>query len=335
MDEEQERRKRIQIIKRIIVATFVILLILPTFLCGLLLNKVHHLEGEVNDYKETINIIKLEQNDVVGKSQDILDSIEKLQNQKYDAANNESATQKPEGEENKNKNTGSNNNGNDNNGSNNSQSVPLKTKRVYLTFDDGPSKYTNELLDTLAKNNVKATFFVTGKAAENNKELVKRMYDEGHTVGMHSYSHDYNKIYSSVKEFTNDLNKVSGLIESITGEKPKYYRFPGGSSNTISENDIFDYIDVLDKKNIVYVDWNAANMDATGAVLTSEELIDNILEGIKNNNNSVVLMHDTAAKKATIESIPKLIKELNKRGYVLLPIDEDAPLVQHVSAEDR
>lgn len=333
VEENQNRKKRIKTIKKIIILVVVFLLLFPTCLCILLMFKVHKLEGEVNEYKEAVKLALSEKEnsqgiDLLDKAMDIAVSIdEDAQEENSDAkekadelldnAKNEEAKEEKDNTDNK----------------KDKKDIPEGAKRIYLTFDDGPSPYTSQLLDVLKENDVQVTFFCIGHDSDEDKKNIKRMYDEGHTVAMHSYTHDYGKIYASAAAFEKDFNDIRDLLKSITGEEPKYYRFPGGSSNQVNELGIQTYIDVLDEKGVKYIDWNAANMDATGAILTENELIDNILEGVESLNTAVVLMHDTAAKETTIKSIPKLIRELKKRGYVLLPIDEDTPLIQHV--EDK
>ena len=126
---------------------------------------------------------------------------------------------------------------------------------------------------------------------------------------------------------------LQDLLYKTTGVKPDLYRFPGGSSNLVSKVDLSQCIRYLNEKNIRYFDWNVVNGDATGEELTPEELIDNALTGIKNHESSVVLMHDSPTKMNTVNSLPKLIKELKELNYNILPIDKDTLTVQHVNAE--
>lgn len=207
-----------------------------------------------------------------------------------------------------------------------------KERRVYLTFDDGPSIYTGQILDILAANDVKATFFVIGRD-EKYYEYYKRIVDEGHTLAMHSYSHEYKEIYASVDAFYEDLRKLQDLLYQVTGKECKLYRFPGGSSNTIAGS-IEPFIECLNEHDITYFDWNALNGDAVSEELSPQRLIDNIMKNVRLNKNSVVLMHDLQPRYSTVESLQALIDLLKEEGYQILPIDEDTPLVQHVKAED-
>lgn len=207
-----------------------------------------------------------------------------------------------------------------------------KEKRVYLTFDDGPSIYTGQILDILAANDVKATFFVIGRD-EKYFEYYKRIVEEGHTLAIHSYSHDYKEIYASVDAFYEDLRKLQNLLYQVTGKECNLYRFPGGSSNTIVGS-IEPFIECLNEHGITYFDWNALNGDAVSEELSPQKLIDNIMKNVRVNKNSVVLMHDLQPRYSTVESLQDLINVLKEEGYTLLPIDENTPLVQHVKAED-
>lgn len=209
----------------------------------------------------------------------------------------------------------------------------IEGRKVYLTFDDGPSKFTDEILNTLAEYDVKATFFVIGREDEKSKELYQRIVEEGHTLAMHSYSHKYDSIYKSIKAFQDDFEKISSLLYEVTGERPVFYRFPGGSSNTVSKVDMKKLISYFNDSGIVYFDWNVVNGDATGEKLTSKELIQNVMDGVKGRSSSVVLMHDTDAKASTVESLPKLLKRLQKEDAVILPITVNTRPVQHVKAD--
>ncbi len=204
--------------------------------------------------------------------------------------------------------------------------------RVYLTFDDGPSGNTDEILDILAANNVKATFFVIGRD-ESYYDIYRRIVEEGHTLAMHSYSHEYKKIYSSVEAFRKDLVKLQDVLYDATGIRCSIYRFPGGSSNSIVK-DIHPYIDCLKDMGITYYDWNALNGDAVSKELSCDKLISNIMKNVRQNKNSVVLMHDLMTRHTTVESLQELIDTLKQEGYELLPIDENTPLVQHIKADE-
>lgn len=204
-------------------------------------------------------------------------------------------------------------------------------KRVYLTFDDGPSIYTGQILDILAANDVKATFFVIARENESYWDYYTRILEEGHVLGMHSYTHDYNQVYASLESFENDVSRLSQFLYERTGEYPTIYRFPGGSSNTVCNVPMEECIAYLNEQGIVYYDWNALNGDAVTNELSTDKLIDNIMTSVHQNNTSIVLMHDMQSRHNTIESLQELIDILKEEGYEILPIDEDTPLIQHIA----
>lgn len=208
---------------------------------------------------------------------------------------------------------------------------PDDTLKVYLTFDDGPSARTAEVLDILDDYNVKATFFVTGHNDEHSKEMYKRIVDEGHTIAMHSYTHKYSEIYASMDAFAADLDRIQNLIYDVTGVDCMYYRFPGGSSNKVSNTDMTEYIRYLTDQGITYFDWNVASGDATTQAYTADDLVENIMRDVVKYKTSVVLLHDSENKTTTVEALPKVIEQLQAQGAVLLPISEDTRLIQHVT----
>ncbi|MBO5199261.1 MAG: polysaccharide deacetylase family protein [Lachnospiraceae bacterium] len=205
-------------------------------------------------------------------------------------------------------------------------------KKIYLTFDDGPSKYTDDILEILAEYDAKATFFVIGKTDEHSKEMYQRIVDEGHTLAIHSYTHKYKEIYASVDAFAADFTKLSDLLYEVTGVRPGISRFPGGSSNKQSKIGIEPFVKYLNEEGIIYFDWNVENGDATGKTYTAEELAQNALDGIANFKRPVVLMHDTDAKKATVDSLPEILETIQKKGGRMLALDESVTPVQHVKA---
>ncbi|MGB8453683.1 MAG: polysaccharide deacetylase family protein [Anaerocolumna sp.] len=207
-------------------------------------------------------------------------------------------------------------------------------KTVYLTFDDGPSKYTGDILKILSDYNVKATFFVIGKTDEHSKKMYKEIVKDGHTLGMHSYSHDYNIIYKSVKDFDKDFTKLRDLLYDTTGYIPSIYRFPGGSgSSNVMKADVSVFINFLNQKSVVYFDWNVVSGDATGVDYTPEQLYDNVIDGIKLHNRSIVLMHDTDTKENTVKSLKQVLETLTEQGVELLPLNENVIPIQQVKAD--
>lgn len=203
-------------------------------------------------------------------------------------------------------------------------------KKIYLTFDDGPSSNTDEILDILKAYDVKATFFVVGKTDEASRKAYRRIVEEGHTLGMHSYSHSYEDIYASEEDFQADMKKLQEYLYELTGVWPRFYRFPGGSSNTVSNIDMQKLADWLTDQGVTYFDWNVASGDAVSRELPAETLLANCLAGIRNQQSCVVLMHDAANKDTTVEALPEIISEIRlQEDAVFLPITDDTVPVQH------
>ncbi len=205
------------------------------------------------------------------------------------------------------------------------------TRYVYLTFDDGPSTYTDEILDILAQYDVKATFFVCGKASNKYTDAYKRIVEEGHTLGMHSYSHKYSDIYSSLDSFKADLDKLRIFLYETTGVWSKYYRFPGGSSNTVTKVDISELISCLDESEVTYFDWNvSAGDDKSGA--NKDRIYNNIVNNVPRFKHCIILMHDAADKKSTVDALPEIIEAIQAMDdTVIVPITDDTLPVQHIS----
>lgn len=205
-------------------------------------------------------------------------------------------------------------------------------RKVYLTFDDGPSLNTDRILDILNEYGVKATFFVVGK--EGYTEEYQRIVKEGHTLGMHSYSHKYREIYQSLDSYKEDLTRLHSYIYEITGVDSHIVRFPGGSSNTISKVDMNDLIDYLNQEGITYFDWNVSSGDASSNYISASQIADNILKNVWKYDSVVVLMHDSATKDTTVEALPIIIEKiLESENTVLLPISDDTIPVQHVHGD--
>ncbi|MDE6920661.1 MAG: polysaccharide deacetylase [Lachnospiraceae bacterium] len=202
-------------------------------------------------------------------------------------------------------------------------------RRVYLTFDDGPSANTERILDILDQYGVKATFFVVGK--EGYTEQYRRIVDDGHTLAMHSYSHKYSEIYASVDAYRADLAKLHDFLYELTGEDCSIVRFPGGSSNTISRVDMWELIDYLKREDMVYFDWNVSSGDATGDRKSADQIARNVLDSIGQFSNAVVLFHDAPGKDSTVDALPAIIEKiLESDNTVILPIVEDTVRVQHL-----
>ena len=205
--------------------------------------------------------------------------------------------------------------------------------KVYLTFDDGPSENTNAILDILDDYGIKATFFVTGKEDEASKAAYQRIVAEGIRIAMHSYSHKYSEIYASKEAFQEDFERIQNLIYDTTGVECHYYRFPGGSSNKVSNTNMSEFISYLNEQGITYYDWNVSSGDATSRAFTADELVENVMSDVVKYKTSVVLLHDATVKTTTVQALPAMIEALQQAGAMILPIDEDTTVIQHVSIQ--
>ena len=199
---------------------------------------------------------------------------------------------------------------------------------IYLTFDDGPStKNTSRLLDILKEENVKATFFLIDKT--NTDYLIKRMYDEGHTIGLHTASHNYKYIYSSTTNFIKDIEKIQEKVARITGEKSSIIRFPGGSSNTVSSFNpgiMCTLSNMVIEKGYHYFDWNVSSGDA-GSKRSKKNTYRNVTNNLSKNRANVVLMHDIY--DSTVDAVKDIIKYGKDNGYTFEKITMDTEMYTH------
>lgn len=192
------------------------------------------------------------------------------------------------------------------------------TKRVFLTFDDGPSSNTNQILDILNEREIKATFFVLGSNVEKNPEVVKRMYDEGHFIANHGYSHVYETIYQSPQAVLDEYNKCNQVVRDAIEEQEynsHLFRFPGGFVGGKYADIKNQAKDLLLQNNIVHVDWNALNGDSETTNPTTEFEMQRIQETVGDKQSVVILMHDAQAKAVTVETLPSIIDYLQGQGY--------------------
>lgn len=192
------------------------------------------------------------------------------------------------------------------------------TKRAFLTFDDGPSAVTSKILDTLKQENIKASFFVLGSNVEARPEMVKRMYDEGHFIGIHGTSHVYSQIYQSPQSVLDEYNMCNEKIKNALGEQeynPHLFRFPGGLAGGKYAEVKAQAKELLLQNNIEHVDWNALNGDAETNKLSSEFEMKRLQETTAGKNSVVILMHDAQAKSVTADTLPQIISYLKEQGY--------------------
>lgn len=205
-----------------------------------------------------------------------------------------------------------------------------KMRVVYLTFDDGPSYNTPKVLEILEKYNVKATFFVTGTGQDKNQYIVDA-YNAGHTIGLHTYTHDYASVYASVDAYYNDLNSVGQMVKDLIGFVPNVIRFPGGSSNTVSANYCSGIMSQLSESVIAngyqYYDWNVSSGDASGTNVAVETIISGATSGTE--DKIMILFHDASGKDTTVEALPTIIEHYKSQGYVFMPITKETSYVCH------
>ena len=319
LKEQQERRKRINRIKRGLISFIGIWMLLCMFLCVVLLFKVNSLEKQISQLVSDATVSKSAAETMSENTSDksgvfSYDSTESIGGEKATEqviANVSNAVESDS----------------ENFAEENDQ------LKVYLTFDDGPSDNTAAILDTLAKYNVKATFFVVGKTDDQSKEMYQRIVNEGHTLGMHSYSHKYSVVYDSLDAFETDFNQLQSYLYDITGQECRLYRFPGGSSNQVSNTDMSEFIRFLNEEGVTYFDWNVSSGDATSQAYTADELLNNVLTDVPKYKTSVVLMHDSNTKSTTVEALGPMIEALQGLGAQILPSDENTTLVQHIKAD--
>lgn len=294
--------------------------ILTVCICVVMLVVVINLRKDVIELKDEISYLSRTSSAYApiapeGSSADALSDVENIHGDKVDASE---AADIAEGEELENVIW------------DNDTDSSSEIRRVYLTFDDGPSPNTDRILDILGEYGVKATFFVVGKDGYYSEQY-KRIVDEGHTLAMHSYSHVYKDIYRSVDAYARDLSKLHDYLYELTGADCNIVRFPGGSSNTISDIDMREFVSYLEERGMVYFDWNVSSGDAARGYVSAQQIENNVLNNINNYNNAVVLFHDAGNKDTTVEALPHIIETiLESENTVLLPISADTVPVQHL-----
>lgn len=221
------------------------------------------------------------------------------------------------------------------------EKVPYKEdiagdKVVYLTFDDGPWSGTPEVLDLLDEYDVKATFFVTAQFFENEDDLVKaikQLYDRGHQVCVHTYSHEYHEIYNSVDDYLKDFKKMDDIILKATGERSHVFRFPGGSNNVYGKYIREDLIREMNSRGFVYQDWNAYDGGCDGYSIDS--MIYSAVNECTSQDKSVLLMHDTKAQSFILDTLPSIISQIKEAGYRFDVLDGTVKPIQFATVDDE
>lgn len=307
----ETRRKRVQRLKKMIIGIVAAGIVIPLLCCVYLICRLDTIDGTLKTLEQRLDELDI-------RNQELQTLLQQLQEQKS------TPVQTPQIQE-------------DSSGAEASEPVAEESSgqeeihKVYLTFDDGPSIYTNDILDILDSYNVKATFFVVGKEGTNAEEALQRIVAEGHTLGMHSYSHKYKELYESMDSFTQDFARIRDYIYQATGEESVCYRFPGGSSNTVSEIDMHDFIDYLDSQGVEYYDWNVSSGDGGSMKLSTDTLLENCTKDIDTRDTSIILLHDSAEKPTTVEALPDIIENiLTRPDTVILPITENTRPIHHI-----
>ena len=308
-----ERRRRINQIKKTIITIIIIVISILLVACGILLTRLFNAKKQIKQLKE-------ENQKLIEENAELSMNLEKSVAEMVDSSVSGEVPEAEEGQPNV------------------QQEVQAEepqegAKHVYLTFDDGPSENTGAILDILNQYNVKATFFVIGKTDQASQDLYKRIVAEGHSLGIHSFSHKYTQVYESLESFQNDVLSLQSLLRDVTGQEVHLYRFPGGSSNTVSRVPIEECIRFLSENSFTYYDWNATNGDATGKQISTEEMVASVTNELDKYQNLTVLMHDGAGKQKTVEALPIIIEQLQGQGAQILPITDQTAPVQHKKVE--
>lgn len=313
MTMDEKRRIRIKRLKKIIVALFAAAVVLPTVLCICFFIWAVHLRGQVRE--------------LTGQLQEASHQAAESSGQAADGLNGETGISEPELTEADSirhwellqEKTGAA-----------AEQTAGGMHKVYLTFDDGPSMYTDDILDILDEYGVKATFFVVGRGREPYEDAYRRIVAEGHTLGMHSYSHNYAEIYASKEAYVQDLNRLQDYLYQVTGVHAQICRFPGGSSNNASRVDMDELIAYLREIDVDYYDWNISSGDATGRNISPSRLVENATRNLNQYSEAVILFHDAADKRTTVEALPKVIETiLSMEDTVIVPITSGTVPVQH------
>lgn len=322
--QEAKRHKRVDRLKKGIMGFFVFAVLAPIVLTVVFTLRINSLEKRLRDVTE--NLEKLQAEEQKSAVEAYVSALGNPSGQ--EGASGQEATAWQEGASGQEATAGQE----DARGQEDaSDEENVTVRKVYLTFDDGPSSNTDNILDILDTYGVKATFFVTGKEGAKAEASYRRIVEEGHTLGMHSYTHDYSVIYASEEAFMEDMEKLQRYLYDVTGVQSTYIRFPGGSSNKVSDVDMRLLITDVHEAGMEYFDWNVSSQDASSKPLTKEEILDNCLNSIERFQNCIILMHDAGSKDSTVEALPELIEHIQAMEHTeLLPITEDTVPVWHI-----
>lgn len=205
--------------------------------------------------------------------------------------------------------------------------VSSENKVAYLTFDDGPSDLTPVVLDILDRYNAKATFFVIGTSNEEYQQYYSEIINRGHTLALHSYTHNYQKIYASTAAFLDDYQQLYDLIYNKTGYVCSLMRYPGGSKNAYNKNVRAELIAQMESRGFIFYDWNVSCGDGSSNA-TKESVYQKVMDEVSSYKRPVILMHDGAGHQATIDALPDIMQSLSEQGYSFSALTVDNTPVQ-------
>lgn len=299
-----DRARRVRILKRIIVITILTLIILPTVLCALAFMKISENDREISFLNESIDELGTEISElkweISNRDKQLSDAISASENVALENAELREQLEKLTIIK-----------GN------------VRPTKVYLTFDDGPSAHTQDILDILGEYDIKATFFVCATKNPDYEKFYQMIIDNGHTLGIHSFTHVYDEIYASSDDFYDDVSSIYEYVyEHTDGYEASFYRFPGGSNNSNMVLKLEDYVSTLDNLNLTYFDWNISSKDATNPMQPKEVLFKNATDRSQEYDEVMILMHDLGNKDSTVEVLPEIIEYYKNIGSTFCAIDE-------------
>jgi peptidoglycan/xylan/chitin deacetylase (PgdA/CDA1 family) len=199
--------------------------------------------------------------------------------------------------------------------------INLEKRVIYLTFDDGPSIITGKVLDILKENDVKATFFIIGNQITDFEDMIKRIHDDGHSIGLHTYTHKFKRIYSNRDTFIKEMQDCRSEINKLTGISPNIIRFPGGSSNRLTRT----YLTKLHNYNFKIYDWNMTTSDGINSNTSPNRLYRDATEGNEKLSPIILLLHCDYMHKNSCKALPNIIKYYKEKGYEFKVISDGTP----------
>lgn len=316
-DRNAFRTRRVKRLKKVIVSTVLVLIFLPLALCIYFGCEAHMLKQEIKKANEELNYYLELQSEAAfidmdnsSETDDIEDVFEPEEKKTLDNLHP----------------------GDVNSLELSDEELYDGYRKVYLTFDDGPSANTDDILDILNSYGVKGTFFVVRREGRNNEKLYQRIVDEGHSLGMHSCTHVYRDLYESLDSFKTDTENLRNFLYMVTGVESDIYRFPGGSSNRVSPTDMSVFAKALSDEGIVFYDWNVSSQDATAILASKDKIVRNVTSKITAYDEVIVLFHDLETKNSTVEALPEIIEYIQSlENTVILPITRETAPVQHLN----